>query len=48
MLHVPEQYPVILFIEKEAKDEIKTVLNENDIARDTLQYDRLFLSVLRL
>lgn len=30
MLHVPEQYPVILFIEKEAKDEIKTVLKEND------------------
>lgn len=29
MLHVPEQYPVILFIEKEAKDEIKTVLKEN-------------------
>ena len=30
MLHVPEQYPVILFIEKEAKDEIKTVLKESD------------------
>lgn len=48
MLHVPEQYPVILFIEKEAKDEIKTVLKESDFARDTLQNDKLFLSVVRL
>ena len=29
MHHVPEKYPVILFIEKSAKEEIKDVLREN-------------------
>ena len=29
MQHVPEQYPVMLFIEKEAKEEIKTILRSN-------------------
>ena len=29
MQHVPEQYPVMLFIEKEAKEEIKSILKSN-------------------
>ena len=29
MHHVPEQYPIILFAEKAAKDEVKSVLAEN-------------------
>ena len=28
MHHIPEQYPIMLFIEKAAKEEIKTVLND--------------------
>lgn len=29
MHHIPEQYPIILFSEKAAKDEVKSVLTEN-------------------
>ena len=31
MQHVPERYPVILFVEKNAKDEISSVLMENNV-----------------
>ena len=29
MHHVPEQYPLMLFVEKEAKSEVKNILSEN-------------------